>query len=287
MKLESFFKDQNLIVKNGKITKKEQTMEEQKQQKEKELKKMGYGPNGEILDKNLVNNFDPINQKKYSSELFEKKDAIPYSNEMLDTFSDDNSLYNFINEPTLFIEEENLKNNEEKDSFEDENIQEYWIKQIKNKKKNTYEVSDIYKKMPEYSDFEKAEMRRNFESWLDKKNGCFIDSEKLSKEETLGMVKEFRDGFPIEFTKMIDHKILTTELGEFKWEKEERDGKQQMVSYYPSKENCFIKYINKDYNFKNLDKVFINGVFDQSKKNNKRKSVIVFCSAPKSYKIKK
>jgi len=141
--------------------------------------------------------------------------------------------------------------------------------------------------MPEYSDFEKAEMRRNFENWLDKKNGCFIDSEKLSKEETLEMVKEFRDGFPVEFTKMIDHKILTNTLGEFKWEEEEREGKKQMVSYYPSKENYSIKYINKDHDFKNLDKVFVNGIFGRDKKNNKKESSIVFCSAPKSYKIKK
>lgn len=285
MKLGDFFKNQNIKIENGQIKKINESKEAEEKRREKELKKMGYGPNGEILDEKLVKNYDPENQKDYSHQAFDKKDEISYSQENLDAFTNEDSLYEFINKQGLFTEEENLENNDEKYSFEDENIQEYWFNKIKNKKKTTCEISDIYKKMPEYSDFEKAEMRRNFENWLDKKNGCFIDSKKLSKEETLEMVKEFRDGFPVEFTKMINHKILINELGKFKWEEEERDGKKQMVSYYPSKENYSIKYINKDHNFKNLDKVFVNGVFNQN--NNKRKSVIVFCSAPKNYKMKK
>ena len=101
------------------------------------------------------------------------------------------------------------------------------------------------------------------------------------------MVKEFRDNFSTEFTTKIKHKILPKEIGEFEWEEEVKNGKKQMVSYYPNKENYSIKYINKDYGFKNLDSVFVNAVFHQNKKNNIKESSIVFCSAPKSLKKKK
>jgi hypothetical protein len=285
MKIEDFLPYQGLTVEGGKIKTKGEEIKEKI--KNKELEEMGYGPNGEILDKKKVKNYDPINRKDYSNELFEKKDEVLYSQEMLDTFSDEDSLYNFINEKGLYVEEENLENNDEKESFEDENIQEYWLNQIKKKKDDTYEISDIYKKMPEYTLFEISEMRRNFEDWLDKINSRFIDSEKLTKSQTLEMVKEFRDNFSTEFTTKINHKILSNEIGEFKWEEEIKNGKKQMVSYYPNKENYSIKYINKDYNLKDLDKIFVNNVFHQNKKNNKKESSIVFCSAPKNLKNKK
>ena len=276
---------------------------------------MGYGPNGEILDKKKIKNYDPINGKDYSNELFEKKDEIPYSQEMLDTFSSENNFYNFINEYSLYTEEENLENNNEKYSFEDENIQEYWSKEVKsrldkiNKEKEAIykPINDKISKMNDYSGFEKAEMQRNLINWLEKKSGCFIDSEKMSKEQTLEIVKEFRDAFPEEFAKMINKKILINDLGNFNWIEEEikRKGKdekikegeeiekkeenkapkKQYVSFYPNKEHCSIKYIKNDLS--NTKSVFVNGIFNPNSKDKPKRPVLVFCSTPKFLKEKK
>jgi hypothetical protein len=148
------------------------------------------------------------------------------------------------------------------------------------------EEKNYYKNLPEYSDFEKKEMINALENWLNKNCGHFADGQKMTMEQTLEMVNEFKDNFPEEFSKMIHRKIITKELGQFNWEEESYNGKKSIVSYYPSKEKPFIKYINNDIDFKNLDKIFVSGSLGGNGKTIKNKNgcILVFCSAPLYYK---
>jgi hypothetical protein len=261
----------HLKVENGKIIDKNKEIE--KQERNEELKKMGYTPDGKILDKTKINS-DPISGQKYSPQR-------------LHADIDNENIINEFDKQNFLIEEED-SDNDDLYSFENENIQKYWQNKIKNKKSNIYKIRDVYEDRSEYSIGEIGQLEIMAREGFNEGNSHFIDSEKLSKEEILETIKEFRDYFPTKFTEMINHKILPNELGEFNWKEEnDRDGKKQLVSYYPNKENYSIKYINKDYEFKNLDKVFVNGVYNQNKKNSKKESIIVFCSAPKSYKNKK
>lgn len=242
--------------------------------KEKDLKKMMEDPN-----------YDPINNKSYSHHklfgYFKESPEKKYSNANLDTFTNEESFNEFVLEKE--VEEQ------EKNSFEDENIQEYWSKKIKEMKKTEMKnEKEYYKNLPEYSDFEKKEMVDALDNWLNKRGNHFADGQKMSVEQTLEMINEFKNNFPEEFSKMIHRKIVTKELGQFNWEEESYKGKKSIVSYYPNKEKPFIKYINNDIDFKNLDKVFVSGSLGGNKKviKNKNGCMLVFCSAPLYYKEK-
>ncbi|PKM91189.1 hypothetical protein CVU82_04020 [Candidatus Falkowbacteria bacterium HGW-Falkowbacteria-1] len=241
---------------------------------QRDLKKMMEDPN-----------YDPINEKSYSHHklfgYFKESPEKKYSNANLDTFTNEDSFSEFVLEKEV--------EDQEKNSFEDENIQEHWSKKVQEMKKTEMkEEKEYYKNLPEYSDFEKKEMINALENWLNKRCSHFADGQKMTLEQTLEMVNEFKDNFPEEFSKMIHRKIVTKELGQFNWEEESYNGKRSIVSYYPSKEKPFIKYINNDVDFKNLDKVFVSGAIGGNGKTIKNKNgcILVFCSAPLYYKEK-
>ncbi|MFA5421118.1 MAG: hypothetical protein WC280_03820 [Patescibacteria group bacterium] len=228
----------------------------------KELANLGYSEKGRVIDEGKLN-YDPINKKNYilGKESFLIEDAEIYSDEKIKEYIDllgDN--YNKI--------QERLNYNED------------------NK-----EIPEI--KIPEYSQEEKKFLSKASREWLENKKITLDDGSEISKKNNpeyesrvIEMIKEFRDFFPEDYIKIIDRKIITKELADFKWEEEAFNGKNLMVSCYPNKEETKIKYINSDYKFKNLDQVFVSSSKDKNGKiiKNKDGQVLVFCEAPYWYK---
>lgn len=314
MKIGDFFKAQGLkIDKNtGKIDK-VVSEEEKKIEREKELKKMGYSPNGEILDKKKMD-YDPINEKDYSYsgqyKKFEKKHEELYPNNKLKKKEDkfDDLSYFYGEQDDLEIEKENQKfldnfdnqNNlenfiktyeeaqeEKQGGFENENILFDSIKKTKetdkkeNKKVEKEDISD-------YSDFEIDMFKNALKGKLDKKDVSFADGQKMNNEQIEELIDELKNNLPEEFVRTINRRLISEN---FKWEKESFKNENFVVSYFPDKKNATIKYIMKAED--NMDLGKMNKVFvDSSLKGNKELikdgsgCLLVFCSPPLQYRGK-
>ncbi len=315
MKIGDFFKAQGLkIDKNtGKIDK-VVSEEEKKVEREKELKKMGYGPNGEILDKKKIN-YDPINEKDYSYsgqyKKFEKKHEELYSNQEISKKTDkfDDTSYFYGEQDDLqtekenqkfldsFSNQENLENfiktyeeeQSEENDFENKNILLGSAKKIKEKKeKDLKEYEKEKAKLSEYSEFEINMFKEALNGKLDKKEIKFADGQKMTEKQVNELIDEFKNEVPEEFVKTINRRLISEK---FKWEEENFKNEKIMVSYFPDKKNPSIKYILKetgDTELQTIDKVFV----DSSVKGNKEVirdrngCLLVFCSMPIKYKNK-
>lgn len=315
MKIGDFFKAQGLkIDKNtGKIDK-VVSEEEKKVEREKELKKMGYGPNGEILDKKKIN-YDPINEKDYSYsgqyKKFEKKHEELYSNQEINKKTDkfDDTSYFYGEQDDLqtekenqkfldsFSNQENLENfiktyeeeQSEENDFENKNILLGSAKKIKEKKeKDLKEYEKEKAKLSEYSEFEINMFKEALNGKLDKKEIKFADGQKMTEKQVNELIDEFKNEVPEEFVKTINRRLISEK---FKWEEENFKNEKIMVSYFPDKKNPSIKYILKetgDTELQTIDKVFV----DSSVKGNKEVirdrngCLLVFCSMPIKYKNK-
>lgn len=309
MKIGDFFKAQGLkIDKNtGKIDK-NFSEEEKKAEREKELKKMGYGPNGEVLDKKKVN-YDPINEKDYSYsgqyKKFEKKHEELYPNNAPNKKEDkfDDSSYFYGEQDDLEIEKENQKfldnfnnqenlenfiktyeeNQEEKNDFENENILLNSIKKTKEKKGQ--EIKEYEKKkreLPEYSEFEINMFKEALNGKLDKKEIKFADGEKMTEKQITELINEFKNEVPEEFVKNINRRLISEN---FQWENESFKNEKLLVSYFPNKKNPSIKYILKETNNiepQTIDKIFVDSSVKRNKEVIKDKNgcLLVFCSMP-------
>ena len=294
MKIGDFFKVQGLkIDKNtGKIDK-VVSEEEKKVEREKELKKMGYGPNGEILDKKKIN-YDPINEKDYSYsgqyKKFEKKHEELYSNQEISKKTDkfDDASYFYGEQDDLQTEKENQKF---LDSFSNQENLENFIKTYEEEQSEEKDLKEYEKekaKLSEYSEFEINMFKEALNGKLDKKEIKFADGQKMTEKQVNELIDEFKNEVPEEFVKTINRRLISEK---FKWEEENFKNEKIMVSYFPDKKNPSIKYILKETGgteLQTIDKVFV----DSSVKGNKEVirdrngCLLVFCSMPIKYKNK-
>lgn len=268
MKIGEFFKAQGLEVNKttGRIEK-----EFSKTEREKELEKMGYGPDGEVLDQSKVENYDPL-----SRSSFEDQDDVEIEREhqkLLDDFSNQESLENFI-KTYEEVQNENIG------GFENEDILSDSIKKTSEREEREYEKKKA--KLPEYSEFEIKSFKDALSRRLDRREVKFADGQKMSEEQVRKLINEFKTEVPDEFVKMIDRRLISEN---FQWEEENFKDKKIMVSYFPDKQNPSIKYILR--NTKGVEPQIINKVFVDSSVNknkevirDKKKCLLVFCSIP-------
>lgn len=314
MKFGDFFKAQGLKVnkKTGEIDK-ETNEEDKKIEREKELKKMGYGPNGEILDKKKMD-YDPINEKDYSYsgqyKNFEKKHEELYPNNQQNTKEGktEDMLY-FYGEgdlDDLVVEKENqrfLDNFENQESlesfiktyeeaqeenggFENEDILSASIKKTEEfDKKENKRLEKLENELSDYSDFEIDMFKSALNGKLDKKDVQFADGQKMSDKQVSELIDELKNSLPEEFVKLINRRLISEE---FNWEKESFKNEKFLVSYFPDKKNALIKYVLKGgegANLQKLNKVFVDSSLKGNKEIIKDKNgcILVFCSPPLQY----
>jgi hypothetical protein len=159
------------------------------------------------------------------------------------------------------------------------------IEEKKEKKREEEEnAKKELKEKPEYSEFERIVLKQTVYNYIEGK-GQFIDDKKLSKEQIIEAIDEFKQNFPGEFASMINRKLITSD---FKWKKEIFKDKDILVSYYPNLENPKIKYvINLDKESGNKvkieNKVFVKSSVksDGTVYKDENGVILVFCSAPK------
>ena len=158
------------------------------------------------------------------------------------------------------------------------------IEEKKEKKREEEEnAKKELKEKPEYSEFERIVLKQTVYNYIEGK-GQFIDDKKLSKEQIIEAIDEFKQNFPGEFASMINRKLITSD---FKWKKEIFKDKDILVSYYPNLENPKIKYvINLDKESGNKvkieNKVFVKSSVksDGTVYKDENGVILVFCSAP-------
>lgn len=250
-----FMKDQGLVV-DGKIIKTSEelkNLETYKEQKaKKDLEEM-------IKDPNYVPGENGEEGKSYSNKPFERKTEIPLSNNDMDKFAEEYSLYNFTkkeddvdyNTTTQFEEKELL-------SFEP-------------------------KERKDFTEFEKKSLQDVVKKYINKE-GQFIGDKKLSEEQINEAMDEFKQNFPEDFAKMIHKKAINCD---FKWKKEVFKDKDLLVSYYPNPEKPIMKFVlnidKKNSGEKSpITKIFIDNSMKGEKKvfRDKNGTILIFCSRP-------
>lgn len=309
-----FFKAQGLDLnkKTGRIESKEND-KRLEIERAKELEKMGYGPNGEILDKKKIN-YDPINDKDYSYSAqykkFEKKHEELYPNQKAEGRTDrfDNISSFYDEQDDLQIEKENQKyldnfenkeslNNfiktyedlseEEGQGFENEDILANSIKKtIEKDRKSEIKNKKDEENLSDYSDFEIEEFKKTLTNHLDKKPAKFSNGDEMNEKQKMEMIDELKNNLPEEFVKLINRRLISEN---FKWEKETFKNENFIVSYFPDKKNPSIKYILKaenDLDLEGMKKVFVNSSLKSNKELIKDGNgcLLVFCSPPLGYK---
>lgn len=207
---------------------------------------------------------DTVYSSKDVEEYLQTQDNIDYYNDKKGVFENNTDIFD------LKIKRKE-KINKEKEIAE----------QIK--KENEIAKKEL-KEKPEYSEFERIVLKQTVYNYIEGKEQ-FVDDKKLSKEQIIEAVDEFKQNFPGEFASMINRKLITSD---FKWKKEVFKNKDILVSYYPNLERPKIKYvINLDKENGNKvkieNKVFVRSSVksDGTVYKDENGVILVFCSAPK------
>jgi len=286
---------------------KEERLQKKKQENEEELQKIMadkyYDP---TIGKNPLKDGDTkkieklLPNHKNENLISKNRDEI---SEVLDVFEnpdiydieeDKNQTDNgFIDSYSKEFEDDlstqdDIDYNNKKETFENNtDILGLKTKIEEKKEKKREEEEDAKKELkekPEYSEFERIVLKQTVYNYIEGK-GQFIDDKKLSKEQIIEAIDEFKQNFPGEFASMINRKLITSD---FKWKKEIFKDKDILVSYYPNLENPKIKYvINLDKESGNKvkieNKVFVKSSVksDGTVYKDENGVILVFCSAPK------
>jgi len=286
---------------------KEERLQKKKQENEEELQKIMadkyYDP---TIGKNPLKDGDTkkieklLPNHKNENLISKNRDEI---SEVLDVFEnpdiydieeDKNQTDNgFIDSYSKEFEDDlstqdDIDYNNKKETFENNtNILGLKTKIEEKKEKKREEEENAKKELkekPEYSEFERIVLKQTVYNYIEGK-GQFIDDKKLSKEQIIEAIDEFKQNFPGEFASMINRKLITSD---FKWKKEIFKDKDILVSYYPNLENPKIKYvINLDKESGNKvkieNKVFVKSSVksDGTVYKDENGVILVFCSAPK------
>jgi hypothetical protein len=258
-----FMKNQGLVV-DGEIIKTSEelkNLEIYKEQKaKKDLEEM-------IKDPNYVPGENGEEGKSYSNKPFERKTEIPLSNNDMDKFAEEYSLYNFIKK------EDDIEYDVTK-IFENEDLLPFEPKEKK-----------------EFTGFEKKSLQDVVKKYINGEEQ-FVGNKKLSEGQINEAIDEFKQNFPEDFAKMIHKKTMDCD---FKWKKEVFKDKNLLVSYYPNPEKPIMKYI-LNLNDKNLEektpitKIFIDNSIKNEKNvfKDKNGTILIFCSKPvKKLKLKR
>jgi hypothetical protein len=257
-----FMKDQGLVS-DGEAIKKEEILKSEQEKKAKEdLKKM-------IEDPNYVPGENGEEGKSYSNKPFEKKTEIPLSNDDIDKFAEEYSLYNFI---------------KKEDDIDYDTITRF---EFEEKELLSFEP----KEKKDFTEFEKKSLQDVVKKYINGEEQ-FVGDKKLLEEQIKEAIDEFKQNFPEDFAKMIHKKTMDCD---FKWKKEVFKDKNLLVSYYPNPEKPIMKYI-LNLNDKNLEektpitKIFIDNSIKNEKNvfKDKNGTILIFCSKPvKKLKLKR
>lgn len=181
------------------------------------------------------------------------------------------------------LTQDDIDYNNKKRTFEN-NTNVLGLKTETEKKEENEIAKKELKEKPKYSKFEKNVLKQTVYNYIEGKEQ-FVDDKKLSKEQIIEAVDEFKQNFPGEFASMINRKLITSD---FKWKKEVFKDKDILVSYYPNLEKPKIKYvINLDKENGNKvkieNKVFVRSSVksDGTVYKDEKGVILVFCSAPK------